>query len=125
MATGGHTLLGAIGLGDVSARMRSAKVGYWLAPGARGHGCMISAVRLLAAWASERLGLARLELLTDPENAPSRRVAERCGFRLEGHLRAHLVIRHTGERRDSLVYGLLAGDPRTGPSADPGAGAGA
>ena len=100
-------LLGAAGLGDIRLRHGTAAVGYWLAPEARGHGYITRAVRLLARWGFEQLGLARLELLTTPDNLASQRVAGRCGFRREGHLRSHMVIRHNGERRDSLVYGLL------------------
>jgi RimJ/RimL family protein N-acetyltransferase len=103
-------VLGAIGMHDVSMTLLSAVIGYWLAPEARGHGYMTTAVRLLAGWAFEELGLARLELMTDPQNVASQRVAERCGFKREGHLRSHIRIRHSGERRDSLVYGLLPGE---------------
>lgn len=108
-ATSGR-LLGAIGLIKVSETAMSAEVGYWLAREARGHGHISRAVRLLARWAFDELGLARLELTTDPENVASQRVAERCGFRQEGHLRSHVLIRHSGQRRDTLVYGLLPGD---------------
>jgi RimJ/RimL family protein N-acetyltransferase len=103
-------VLGAIGLHEVSMVLLSASIGYWLAPDARGHGYMTTAVRLLAAWALNELGLARLELTTDPENVASQRVAERCGFKREGYLRSNMRIRHSGERRDSLVYGLLPGE---------------
>ncbi len=109
-ATG--SVLGAIGLGGGELTSRSANVGYWLARESRGKGYMTRAVRLLARWAFERLALERLELLTDPNNAASQRVAARCGFRREGHLRSHLVVRHSGERRDSLVYGLSPGEIR-------------
>jgi RimJ/RimL family protein N-acetyltransferase len=104
--------LGAISIGKVDRMMLSASVGYWLAMEARGHGYMTSAVRAVARWALGELGLERLELTTDPENVPSQRVAERCGFRYEGRLRSHMRIRHSGERRDSLVYGLLPGELR-------------
>jgi [ribosomal protein S5]-alanine N-acetyltransferase len=100
--------LGAISLNTIDAAQSTATVGYWLAARARGRGTMTVALGLLARWALDVLGLARLELLTDPENGASRRVAERCGFRLEGHLRSHIAVRHSGERRDSLVYGRLA-----------------
>jgi RimJ/RimL family protein N-acetyltransferase len=100
-------VLGAIGLGNVNATLLSAEIGYWLAAEARGHGYMTTAVRLLAGWAFDELGLARLQLTTDPDNHSSQRVAERCGFQREGHMRSHMLIRHSGERRDSLLYGLL------------------
>jgi RimJ/RimL family protein N-acetyltransferase len=104
--------LGAIGLSAVSPAQGSATIGYWLAREARGQGHVSRAVRLLARWAFDDLGLARLELTTDPENLGSQRVAVRCGFRREGHLRSHMVVLHSGERRDSLIYGLLPGELR-------------
>lgn len=110
-ATSGQSL-GAIGLNEVSELLRSAETGYWLAREARGEGYITRAVRLLARWAFESLGLARLQLTTDPENIASQHVAERCGFRREGQLRSHMLIRHSGQRRDSLVYGLLPGELR-------------
>jgi len=103
-------LLGAIGLAKVSQTRMSAATGYWLAREARGHGHISRAVRVLARWAFDDLELARLELTADPENIASQRVAERCGFRKEGHLRSDIVVRHSGQRRDSLVYGLLPGE---------------
>jgi RimJ/RimL family protein N-acetyltransferase len=79
--------LGALGLNSVSELLKSASVGFSLAPEARGHGYVTRAVRVLARWAFDDLGLARLELTTDPESFSAQRVAERCGFRKEGHLR--------------------------------------
>lgn len=74
------SVLAAIGLGSVSTKLCSASIGYWLAAEARGHGYMTTATRVLARWAFDTLGLARLELTTDPDNVASQRVAERCGF---------------------------------------------
>jgi RimJ/RimL family protein N-acetyltransferase len=104
------SVIGAIGIGNVSTTLLSASLGYWLAAEARGHGYMTTAARMLARWAFDSLGLARLELTTDPQNVPSQRVAERCGFQREGHLRSHMLVGHSGERRDSLIYGLLPDD---------------
>lgn len=103
-------LLGAIGLGKVDSLLLSAEIGYWLARESRGRGHTSRAVRLLAGWAFDELGLARLALTTDPDNVSSQRVAERCGFQREGRLRSHMLILHDRRRRDSLVYGLLPGD---------------
>lgn len=98
--------LGAIGL-QINALLNTAEVGYWLAREARGRGYITSAMRAVALWVFGELRVARLELTTDPNNLASQRVAERCGFRREGLLRSHMLIRHSGQRRDSLVYGLL------------------
>jgi RimJ/RimL family protein N-acetyltransferase len=44
------------------------------------------AVRLLADWARDELGLTRLEILPHKDNEASRRVAEKAGFRDTGEL---------------------------------------
>jgi RimJ/RimL family protein N-acetyltransferase len=104
-------LLGAIGASNVDMTQLTASVGYWLAPQARGQGRTTSALRVFARWLFDELGLARLELTTDPDNSASQRVAERCGFRQEGYLRSHLRFHYTtGERRGSLIWGLLPGE---------------
>lgn len=69
---------------NVARERGEGEIGYWVAPEARGRGLAARAVGLLADWAFATLGLRRLELVTYEGNAPSRRVAERCGFVLEG-----------------------------------------
>lgn len=102
-------VLGAIAA-KVNPLMLSASVGYWLTPSARGRGYTTMAMRLLCGWLFDTLDLGRIELTTDPENAPSQRVAQRCGFQKEGLMRSHLRHVHTGQRRDSLLWSLLPGE---------------
>ncbi|HET9346181.1 MAG TPA: GNAT family N-acetyltransferase [Candidatus Limnocylindrales bacterium] len=59
----------------------SASIGYFLLPVARGRGLATRAVRLLAAWARGPGGVRHLRLVTAVDNAASRAVAERSGFR--------------------------------------------
>jgi RimJ/RimL family protein N-acetyltransferase len=105
----GH-LLGAIGAGPVSRR--TVNVGYWLTPEARGHGHASAALRLVISWLFTALEVERVELTTAPDNLGSQRVAVACGFRQEGYLRQHLRFLRNGERRDSLLFGLLREDLR-------------
>jgi len=97
-------LLGSIDL-RVNA-MRSGHIGYWVARPARGRGVCTHALRVLSRWAVTELGLGRLELVTDPANVASQRVAEKAGFRREALLRSHLLYRD-GRRRDSVMFSLL------------------
>ena len=85
----------------VAAPRPRAGVGYWLVPAARGRGVATRAVRLLARWAFDSLGVVRLELTCGPDNVASQRVAERCGFTREGLMRAHLPFK--GGRRDTVL----------------------
>jgi RimJ/RimL family protein N-acetyltransferase len=103
-------LLGGASLNNVSLPQGRAAVGCWLAPEARGRGIASRAVRLLARWAFDSLGVARLEFTCGPDNHPSQRVAARCGFSREGLLRSHMPFK--GRRRDTVVFGLLPGELR-------------
>ena len=91
---------------------RSAELGYWLAPHARGRGVMARAVRLALAFgfADDGLDLDRVTWSAFEGNWASWAVAWRCGFRFEGQVRGHCVQR--GDRRDAWVGTLLRGDPR-------------
>lgn len=55
-------------------------IAYSVFPAARGQGIAPRAVRLVAGWAQNDLGVAELLIEADPANAPSVRVAEKCGF---------------------------------------------
>jgi [ribosomal protein S5]-alanine N-acetyltransferase len=103
----GH-VVGSIGLG-VNERSHNAAIGYWCAREARGRGLTTRALRLLSRHALEDLGIERLELITDPDNHASQRVAEKVGFRREGVLRSHLP-HPDGRRRDSVMFSLLPGE---------------
>ena len=63
---------------------------------------------MLAEWAVTTLGLERLELLANPKNEASQRLAERAGFTREGLLRRYR--RRHGVREDLVMYSLLAED---------------
>jgi len=103
----GH-LAGAIGMRLDSAN-QSGHIGYWIAAPERGRGVCTRALRALSSWAFEELSLQRLELITDPDNLASQRVAEKVGFRREGILRSHL-LHPDGRRRDSVMFSLLPGE---------------
>ena len=90
-------------------RLRTGHVGYWLAPEARGRGLTSEALLALSRWGFQELGLGRVELVTDPDNIASQRVAEKAGFTREATLRSILVTRDGG-RRDGVMFALLPGD---------------
>ena len=84
-------------------------VGYWTMPAARGQGVASDALGAVSRWAFGALGTARLEWMAEVGNWPSRRVAERAGFTVEGTLRGGMV--HRGAHVDGWVGGRLPGDP--------------
>jgi RimJ/RimL family protein N-acetyltransferase len=104
----GGPLVGSIGL--FPPRDGVAEAGYWTAPGHRGRGLTGEALRVLAEWAFHEVGVHRVELLVDPANTGSRRVAESVGFVAEGTIRQRFLFR--GRPSDVVLYARLAGYPR-------------
>ncbi len=102
-------LVGQLTIGGVQyGSLRGAHIGYWVAKEFAGRGIIPTGVALATDHAFRALGLHRVEISMRPENAPSRRVAEKLDFRFEGERRQYLHI--DGEWRDHLVFVLLAGD---------------
>ena len=85
-----------------------AGFGYWTSKEARGRGVATRALQLLTRWAAREHDLARLQLMVEPANAASIRVAEKAGFQREGLLRSYLDLK--GTRRDVYLYSLLPED---------------
>jgi RimJ/RimL family protein N-acetyltransferase len=101
-------LLGALGLSNFDWADLKGEIGYWIVAEARRRGVGSRATRLLATWAITQLGLERVELLANPHNEASLRLAERAGFTREGTLRRYR--RRHGVREDLVMFSLLAED---------------
>jgi RimJ/RimL family protein N-acetyltransferase len=99
-------LLGSAGLHRTVWTTPKTEVGYWMRTSRAGNGFVSEAVAALARLAFEHLHAVRVELITDAANARSRRVAERCGFSLEG---IHHNERRApdGSLRHTCVYARL------------------
>jgi len=105
-----HRLLGATGLHRPNWSLPKLEIGYWCRTSASGHGLAGEAVAALADYAFAHARVARLELITDEQNLRSRRIAERCGFRLEGVL-VHDRRAPDGTLRNTCMYARTAGLP--------------
>src|SRR5687768_13225978 len=97
----------AVGKVWVEVDGRKATTGWWLRARATGHGYATEAVRALSQLAFD-FGVERLEVHTDPDNTPSRALAERAGFVLE-EIRQDVHDRPDGVRRPECIYVLLSG----------------
>jgi [ribosomal protein S5]-alanine N-acetyltransferase len=75
-----------------------------------GHGYTTEAVQLLVDYLTATKKQHRIHLVIVPGNAASRRVAEKCGFELEGTARGAFF--NDGRNHDLLLYSLLRTDPR-------------
>lgn len=73
---------------DIDREGREVELGYIVAPGSRGRGFATAMLDELTRWAFDELGALRITLIIDVENRASARVAERCGYVLEGVMRS-------------------------------------
>ena len=101
-------LIGKGGFHTIVWDVPKFEIGYWVRTSAAGKGYCTEAVGALVDFAKRDLGAKRLEICSDPRNARSRNVAERCGFILEGILRKNMRDPYGG-LRDSCMYSLIIG----------------
>jgi [ribosomal protein S5]-alanine N-acetyltransferase len=104
----GGELLGFAAFVELDRAGREGEIGYAVAAQARGRGIATRSLQLLTRWGFDELGLARIELLIDVENAGSARVAERIGYTLEGVLRSKHF--KDGRRANLAVWSRLPSD---------------
>jgi RimJ/RimL family protein N-acetyltransferase len=72
---------------------------------ADGKGYVSEAVRLLVRYLFETRPLSRIRLVIHPDNGASQRVAQKCGFTLEGTMRQAWF--HRGRHHDVQVWSIL------------------
>ena len=71
----------------------------------RGKGVATEAVTLMTRYLFERLRYNRIRLIIHPDNAASRRVAEKAGYQFEGIARG--IWYNRGKHHDVAVYAAL------------------
>ncbi|MFD1794440.1 GNAT family N-acetyltransferase [Paracoccus aurantiacus] len=104
-------LLGAITIDNIRrGPAQMATIGYWIgAPYAR-QGYMTEAIGAVTRHAFTTLDLSRIEAACLPDNAASRGVLERAGFKYEGVAQSYLQI--NGRWRTHVLYANLRHDRR-------------
>ena len=85
--------VGGAGINQLSRLHNLANLGYWVRQSRQKLGLATAAVRILARFGFETLGLTRIEIVAASENGPSRRVAEKAGAQFECLARNRLIIR--------------------------------
>ena len=106
-----QALLGALTLDNIRrGPAQAGTIGYWIgAPYAR-HGFMREAIIAVVHHAFTRMDLSRIEAACLPENAASRGVLEKSGFKYEGVAQSYLQI--DGRWRNHVLYAQLRNDRR-------------
>jgi RimJ/RimL family protein N-acetyltransferase len=106
--------------GEIAGHIEFFKpVGYWDAfelsyqlydDRFAGRGFTTEAIQLLVDYLFGAKKQHRIQLVIVPENTASCRIAEKCGFVLEGTARG--AFYNDGRNQDVLIYSLLKTDPR-------------
>ena len=101
-------LVGGIGFHHIDWAVPKFEIGYWIRKRYEGQGYCTEAVNAITRMAFETLKASRVEIRCDDRNPRSGRVAERCGYRLEGVLRQN-ARNNAGELCDTRVYARTSG----------------
>jgi ribosomal-protein-alanine N-acetyltransferase len=102
-------LVGQLTLGNIVRRaFCSGYAGYWVDSRYAGRGITPTALALVVDHAFTAGGLHRIEVNIRPDNAASRRVVEKLGFRQEAYHHRYLHI--DGDWRDHLGYAMTTED---------------
>ncbi len=103
-------ILGSVFFFPVAPYVDGVELGYHLFDETRrGQGLTTEALELTCRFLFDTRKINRLQLGIAPQNAASRRVAEKCGFREEGVMRG--AIFHRGAQHDVILLSRLRGDP--------------
>ena len=109
----GGRFVGQLTVGSIVwGSSRSGQIGYWIDESYAGHGITPTAVAMAVDHCFRVVGMHRLEASIRPENAASRRVVEKLGFREEGVRVRQLHI--NGLWRDHICYAITAEEVPTG-----------
>lgn len=106
-----ETLLGAVTLDNIRrGPAQAGTLGYWIGQPHARQGYMREAIEAVVHFAFTTLDLSRIEAACLPENAASRGVLEKSGFKYEGVAQSYLQI--NGRWRNHVLYANLRSDRR-------------
>lgn len=99
------TLVGACQLYDWNPLLKKVALGYWVAQSVSKKGIATQCAQTMIHYAFEFLQAEKVEIYFLPSNQGSYRIAEKCGFKLEGLLRNWYLLH--GQLKDQYIAGLL------------------
>lgn len=99
-------LLGEIGFSGIFMKSGKVEIGYWLRKSARGHGVINKLLPRIEKIAFEQDWCHKIQLHCDTKNTPSKSIAEKNGYVLEGIIRQDSKWPN-GSLRDKMYFGKL------------------
>ena len=104
-------LVGGITLDNIQGGVsKSCTVGYWMGKDFTRQGYMAEALKASVLHTFTVLDISRIQAGCLPENAPSRALLEKSGFKYEGVAQSYLQI--AGRWRNHVLYANLRRDRR-------------
>ncbi len=97
--------LGSSGLHRIDWHVPKFEIGYWVRSSKAGQGYVTETVRALTHLAFGQFMAVRVEIRCDERNFRSYRLAESCGFALEGTLKNEARAKD-GSLRSTCIYAL-------------------
>ena len=101
-----QSLIGFIDLKSIDWSIPKTEIGFYIDESYAGKGIITKALQKICEHCFDKMGFAKLFLRTHPDNISAQRVAEKCGFELEGRIR-HDYKTTAGELVDLFYYGKL------------------
>lgn len=99
-------VVGGCGIKIDQHRKYIGEIGYFVEQKFWGKGIACEAVRILEKLGFEKLGLKRIEILMNPKNKASERVAVKCGYKKEGTKKK--ALHKNGKFFDAHLYAKTA-----------------
>lgn len=107
-----NQLVGGITLDNIRfGPFKSATLGYWIGEEFSKKGIMTEGLNSLILYANKDIGISRIEAATLPNNAPSRRLLEKCNFKYEGVGQFYLQI--SGKWQHHILYANISDSRRS------------
>ena len=100
-------LVGGCGIKIDQHRTFIGEIGYFLDEAFWGKGIVTKAVKILEKIGFQKLGLKRIEILMDPRNVGSEKVAIKCGYKKEGTMKKS--IKDGNKFFDAHLYAKVMG----------------
>lgn len=105
-------IAGEIEFFPITHYLQGYELSYWVfGTEHSGKGYATEAVKLLVGYLFARQRVNRLQLNIHPDNAASKRVAEKCGFTFEGLMRGCWF--HNGRYQDLEIWSILRDEAAT------------
>ena len=99
-------IIGFIDLKNIDWNIPKTQIGFYIDESYAGKGIISKAIREICDHCFEEKGFEKLFMRIHPENIAAQKVAEKCGFELEGTIRNDYKTT-SGELIDLLYYGKL------------------